>query len=234
MPTVLVYVVAILLALLVVPLTHGRFDRLARVRFARPWLLFLGLALQIGLDLLDLPPARFEDLGIAILLLSYVALLAFCVSNVTMRGMELITLGVALNAVVIALNLGMPYRVADGLPRETTAKHRPTRPTDTAVFLSDQITVGSPVNAAASVGDIVLSLGIIELAYAGSRRRRQVIRSRRRSAPPFETTTDEHRVLDLTDTGEIDLRVADSGADQTAGAPAPATTRSSASNTRGS
>jgi len=238
-PTVLVYLVAIVVAIAIVPITHGRFDRLAAIRFERVWLVVLGLALQIGVDLVDLPRARYEDVGVAILLASYVALLAFCASNLRMRGIELIALGIALNAVVIALNLGMPYRAADGIPRETTAKHRPTRDSDLAVFLSDQITIGPPVRAAISVGDIVLAVGIVELAYAGSRRRRGVQRTgRSRRTPPFEASPGRLTTLDLTAGDELDLRDrAGQGAQPTetgASARSGPTTRSSASKTRGS
>ena len=208
----LAYVVAIVVAIVVVPLTNGSITRLAQVRFRRAWLLVLGLALQVLLELLDLAPARYDDVGVAILLGSYLALLGFCASNLRTRGIELIGLGIALNAFVIAVNLGMPYKVADGLPRETTVKHRPTRDSDVAVFLSDQIVFGDPVNAAISLGDIVLAVGILELAYVGSRR------PRRRG---HAASTQE---IDLTAVDEIDLRER-----QPTGA---ATTRSKASNTR--
>jgi hypothetical protein len=207
---VLAYLVAIVVAIVVIPVTNGSLTRLAELRFRRAWLLAVGLALQILLEVVDLAPARYDDVGVAILLLSYVALLGFCASNLRTRGMELIGLGIALNAIVIALNLGMPYKVANGLPRETTVKHRPTRDSDIAVVLSDQIVFGDPVHAAISVGDIVLAVGIVELAYFGSRRPRRRGRS---------------RVLDLTAADEIDLRDR-----QPTGAAA--ITRSKASKTR--
>jgi len=205
---VLAYVVAIVVAIIVIPVTNGSITRLAEVRFRRVWLLVLGLALQVVVTVVDLPRARYEDLGVGILLVSYVALLGFCASNLRTRGIELIGIGIALNALVIALNLGMPYKVADGIPRETTVKHRPTRSTDVAVFLSDQIVIGDPFDAAISIGDIVLGVGVVELAYNGSRR------PRRRGS----------RVIDLTEADEIDLR------DRQAGAAV--TTRSKASSTR--
>ena len=206
---VLAYVIAIVVAIIVIPVTNGSITRLAEVRFRRVWLLVVGLALQLVVDVVDLPRARYEDLGVAILLASYLALLGFCASNLRTRGIELIGIGIALNAVVIALNLGMPYKVADGIPRETTVKHRPTRSTDVAVFLSDQIVIGDPFDAAISIGDIVLGVGIVELAYFGSRRPRR----RGRGA-----------VIDLTAGDEIDLRDAQAGA--------AVTTRSKASSTR--
>src|SRR3954451_14829438 len=131
---VLAYLVAIVVAIVVVALTNGSVSQLAEVRFRRVWLLGAGLGLQILLEVIELAPARYDDVGVAILLVSYVALLGFCASNLRTRGIELIGVGIALNALVIALNLGMPYKVADGLPRETTAKHRPTRSSDIAVF----------------------------------------------------------------------------------------------------
>ncbi len=88
-------------------------------------------------------------------------------------------------------------------------KHRPTRSTDVAVFLSDQILIGDPFDAAISIGDIVLGVGIVELAYFGSRR------PRRRGSPA---------VIDLTASEEIDLRERQAGA--------AVTTRSKASSTR--
>jgi hypothetical protein len=210
-PRVLAYAFAIVVAILVVPLTSGSFTRLAEVRFRRAWLLVVGLALQIALELVDLAPARYDDVGVAILLASYVALLGFCASNIRTRGIELIGLGIALNAIVIALNLGMPYKVADGLSAETTVKHRPTRDDDVAVFLSDQIVIGSPADVAISVGDIVLAVGIVELAYAGSRQRRR--------------RPGRARVIDLTGDDVVDLRER-----QPTGVAA--TTRSKAASTR--
>ena len=207
---VLAYVVAIVVAIVVVPLTNGSFSRLADVRFRRAWLLAVGLALQIVLEVVELAPARYDDVGVAILLTSYLALLGFCASNLRTRGIELIGLGIALNAVVIALNLGMPYKVADGLPRETTVKHRPTRDSDVAVFLSDQIVFGDPVDAAISIGDVALAVGIVELAYVGSRRPRRRGRG---------------HVIDLTAADEIDLREPQTVA-------STVTTRSKASSTR--
>jgi len=207
---VLAYLVAIVVAIVVIPLTNGSLTRLAAVRFRRAWLLAVGLALQILLEVIDLAPARYDDVGVAILLLSYAALLGFCAGNLRIRGIELIGLGIALNAIVIALNLGMPYKVADGLPRETTVKHRPTRDSDIAVVLSDQIVFGDPVHAAISIGDIVLAAGIVELAYFGSRRPHRRGRG---------------RTIDLTAADVVDLREGQ----PTGAAP---TTRSKASNTR--
>ena len=225
MHDVLFYVVVLVLAVGVVKVTDGTYLRLAETRFSRGWLLAVGLGIQILLAAVDLPAARLKDVGIAALLLSYVGVLGFCASNLRTRGIAVIGVGIALNALVIALNLGMPYTVVDGLPRETTIKHRPERKHDILPVLSDRFAYGSPLNAAISIGDVVLGVGIIELAYANSRR----VRRRRGSdlAPTVDLSALEHEHV-------IDVREPQPAVAPTGETAAGATVASSASRTRGS
>jgi hypothetical protein len=184
---VIFFVATIALAIIVVVATKGSFERLGRLRFRVLWLLFLGLAIQIVLEVVDFPKDRMEDVGFAILLLSYVAILAFCVVNRSVRGMTLVAIGVALNVLVIALNQGMPtkddVRTRNGrevhVPIEQTVKHRPQQDDDRLVFLGDVITAPGFPNQQFSIGDIVMGLGIVELCFEGSRvpRRRGVSRA---------------------------------------------------------
>ena len=174
----------ILFAILVVVATKGSFERLGRLKFRMFWLLFLGLAIQIALEVIEFPKDRIDDLGFAILLLSYVAILAFCLLNLSVRGMFVITVGVALNVLVIALNQGMPTKddveTRNGrevhVPIEQTVKHRPQEDDDRLVFLGDVISAPGVPNQQFSIGDIVIGLGIIDLCFEGSRvpRRRGV------------------------------------------------------------
>lgn len=224
MHLVLAYVIAIALAMTAVKITHGSFARLTELRFERPWLLAIGLGIQIALGVVDIPSARLEDVGVGLLLVSYVAVLGFCMSNIGTRGMLLIGIGIALNAGVIALNAGMPYTVVRGDHPETTVKHRPERTTDILPFLSDRLAYGSPLNAAISVGDLVLFGGIIHLAYANSRPTRR----RRRATPTryVDLPAIQHgRVIDVREAQAEELE---------APTTESATTRSSASSTRGS
>jgi Family of unknown function (DUF5317) len=174
----LAYVIAIAAAILIVPLTGGQFRQLGRIRVRRLWLLFGGLGLQILLELIDLPRARYDDVGLAILLASYVLIIGFGLSNLLLTGMGVITIGIALNAFVIALNQGMPYRVPDGEKAETSVKHRPEKPDDTLPQLGDYIVLDSPVNASISFGDLIIAVGLVDLTYRASRRPRRSRRSR--------------------------------------------------------
>jgi hypothetical protein len=200
----LVYAVAIVVALLIVPLTGGRFRQLGRIRLHRVWLLFAGLGLQILLDVIDLPKARYDDVGLAILLLSYVFIIGFGLSNLLLTGMGVITVGIAMNAFVIALNQGMPYRVPDGVRPETTVKHRPEKPDDVLPQLGDYIPIGSPVDASISFGDLVIAVGLVDLCFRASRRPR---RSRagvvdpddeRHVQPALDVTTDPDATVELS------------------------------------
>jgi hypothetical protein len=182
----LVYAIAIALAILIVPITGGQFRQLARIRLRHPWLLFLGLALQVLLELVDLPRARYDDLGLAILLASYVCIIGFGLSNLLVAGMGVITIGVALNAFVIALNQGMPYRVPEGKRAEATVKHRPEKPDDIWPVLGDSIVLGDPFNVSISFGDLIIGVGLVDLTYRASRRPRRSRRGRERDAVDME------------------------------------------------
>ncbi len=181
---VIFFVATIALAVIVIVATKGSFERLSRLKFRMLWLLFLGLAIQIVLEVVEFPKDEIETVGFAILLLSYVAILGFCLVNRSVRGMTLIAIGVGLNVLVIALNQGMPtkddVRERNGrevhVPIEQTVKHRPQEDDDLLVFLGDVITAPGFPNQQFSIGDIVMGLGIVNLCFEGSRvpRRRGV------------------------------------------------------------
>ena len=89
------------------------------------------------------------------------------------------------------MTVGMPTR-AVGLddqgrrveqPIEQTVKHRPKSPDDLLGFLGDEILLPRPFDALISVGDIVLAIGVCELAYFGSRPRRRRPRQHPANAP---------------------------------------------------
>ncbi|MBM3673641.1 MAG: hypothetical protein FJW88_01615 [Actinobacteria bacterium] len=180
----LLYGIALLLAVLVVPLTGGEYRRLGEIELHRWALLFAGLGIQVALEFLVLPEARWDDVGLALLLGSYVCILGFCLSNLRTAGIAVITIGVAMNAFVIALNQGMPYETAKGVGFDTTVKHRPVQDGDVLVALADSIPLGEPFRASISFGDLVVAVGLIDLAYRKSCRPR---RARVRTQHPAET-----------------------------------------------
>lgn len=203
----MVEVVALLLALVIVPVTGGSFRRLSRLEFDAPGLLFTGLAIQVVVQFTPLiPESRTDDVGFALLLGSYVLILSFGLLNLRITGMSIIVIGISLNVLVIALNQGMPYRVTAGDGLETSAKHRPEREDDMLKILGDRIIIPGPLAQAASFGDLILALGIVNVAYSGSRRVRRSSRvSRVPSEPDFDSAARSAATADTGPTPRIPL-----------------------------
>lgn len=182
-------------AVLVVLLTFGSFAELTRIPITAAWLLFLGLGIQIGLEVIDFPKDQIETIGYALLMASYALILAFCLANLSTKGFGVIAVGIAMNALVIGLNQGMPTvaigndddgkRVTKEI--EQTVKHRPEEDDDLLTVLDDRIVLPEPFDTVVSFGDLVVSVGICELAYFGSRRRRR--RSTPSRSQPRSTST---------------------------------------------
>jgi hypothetical protein len=168
-------------AALVVILSAGSFAELGRLTVTAGWILAVGLGLQVLLEIVTFPTDQLDTIGYGLLMLSYAFILAFCLSNVSTRGFGVIAVGIALNTLVIGLNQGMPTipigNDAHGnrvrKPIERTIKHRPQRSGDLLKFLDDRIVMPKPFDTVVSFGDLVISVGICELAYSASRRKRR-------------------------------------------------------------
>jgi uncharacterized protein DUF5317 len=179
-------------ALVVVLVTRGSFSQLFRLPIQSIWMVLIALAIQILLAFVHIPAARLDDLGFGLVMASYAFLLAFCFVNLRISMMWVIGVGIALNALVIGLNQGMPTRDNEVTTRsgrtieqpiERTAKHRPESGDDLLPFLGDRLQVPAPIDEVISIGDVVIGLGIILVCYQGSRARR-----RRSSRPRSERT----------------------------------------------
>ncbi len=180
-PDVWLLVLTVGAAALVVIVTLGSVPELTRVAISAPWLLFVGLALQIALEYVELPDDQIETLGYGLLMLSYALVLAFCLANLSTLGFGVIAVGVAMNMLVIGLNQGMPTKPVGNdrqgnrvrKPIERTVKHRQESDNDLLGVLGDKIVLPEPFDAVISFGDLIIGVGVCELAYYGSRRRRR-------------------------------------------------------------
>jgi hypothetical protein len=162
-----------MVAALVVPLvTHGSYKRLLDTKIHWGGLLAAGLAIQIVLDFAEPPRRYWHNVGFGLLVASYVLVLAFCVRNLVLRGMSIVLIGVACNALVIVANQGMPVKIpADWDPAKNVAtlKHHPQQPGERLLILSDIIVVEQPWNTVLSYGDLILAVGLCDVAYNASR-----------------------------------------------------------------
>jgi hypothetical protein len=170
---------SVVAAIVLVLLTRGRFARLANIRITAAWLLAAGLIIQAVLEFINFPKNQIETVGYALLMVSYVLILAFCLANFRTRGFGLLAIGVAMNTLAIGLNQGMPTRPigsnAQGdrvyKPVVQTVKHRQARSDDLLGFLGDRILFPRPFDALVSPGDLVIALGVCELLVAASHKR---------------------------------------------------------------
>jgi len=123
-----------------------------------------------------------SPLGDALLIGSYVLLLAFAVRNLRTMGFPLILAGLALNLAVIAPNGGMPVTreavIGSGqanlmrdLREGHLAKHHLESSQDVLRPLDDRFVLGPPIRQVASVGDALIYAGLVLLVVAVMRGR---------------------------------------------------------------
>ncbi|HLF41360.1 MAG TPA: DUF5317 family protein, partial [Acidimicrobiia bacterium] len=166
--------------------TGGSLSRILETRLRATWALFLALAVQLGLDLLGSGPS--SDTAFALLVASYGLLLLFCASNLRLRGMSVVAIGIALNALVIMVNHGMPIRT-HGASFTATVKHHVERPSDRLMPLADIIVVDE-ISQALSFGDLIMLVGLIDVLVHRSRAVEGRVRHRRDETAASSAFTD--------------------------------------------
>lgn len=158
--------------ILMMLVTRGSWKKLVRIEFRSTWALVIGLIIQTGLEVVDIPKDQIDKSGFAALMVSYALILGFCIANLHLTGMGIVTLGIGLNAFIIALNQGMPVKQLPTRAVETTVKHHLVSDEDILPALGDDILFPQPVGGALSYGDLILVAGLVNVAYRGSRKRR--------------------------------------------------------------
>jgi hypothetical protein len=171
---VLLYVIAIAVAFLIPAVTGGSYARMLEVRWRFTSLLFLGLGIQVVLEIWTIPKEHWHDWGFGLLVASYVLILAFVARNFVIRGMGIVFIGIACNALVITVNQGMPVKLPVEWQTKSwaqpTVKHHPQQPDDKLKFLSDIIVLDGPLQSVVSFGDLILLVGLCDVAYNVSRK----------------------------------------------------------------
>lgn len=148
-------------------LRGGRLINLADIRLQHWWLLLLGFGMQAATVLFhDTESAR--GAATALILASYLPLLALVLINRQRKGMWLAGLGVLMNFSVIALNGGMP--VLEGAAMIAAAgpaslvldvKHVLLTVSTRLPFLADVIPVRLlGIGQVISLGDVLLAVGL--------------------------------------------------------------------------
>lgn len=165
----------VIVAIIAGSLSGGSLREFPTVRTRWWWLALVGVAMQLV--------TGGGTLETSLLLGSFVVLVVYVIANLRAPGYVLILLGLLLNLAVIAANQGMPVTrealvasgQADTLPElETNAdgqKHLLADEGTRLRALGDVIALGSPIRQAASVGDVLMHLGIGWFIVMAMRRR---------------------------------------------------------------
>ncbi|HEX2040553.1 MAG TPA: DUF5317 family protein [Acidimicrobiales bacterium] len=176
--------VAVALGIAIGLLMGGRIQHIGERAFQAVPLLVVGVGLQLVSGLLT-------DVSVALVLLSYVPLLAFAVLNLRIVGMGVVLVGLAMNSLVIAVNGGMPVRRSavvaagiagyDDLPEiRLKGKRHFEDEDDRLMFLADIVPV-PPLREVLSFGDIVMSVGVADVLV-------HLLRPARRAGRPSPST----------------------------------------------
>jgi hypothetical protein len=182
----LVFVIAIAVALLLPLVTAGSYKQLfLETEYHWGWLLGGGLAIQVFLEFVAPPRRYWDNVGYGLLVLSYVLIVAWTARNLLLRGMSIVLIGIACNALVITVNHGMPVKYPPEWRNESwteeTVKHHPREDDDRLLFLSDIIILRHPFDNVMSFGDLILAVGLCDVAYNASRDPRRRKKKARRS-----------------------------------------------------
>lgn len=152
----------------------GSLQSLADTEFRWGWLIFVGLAAQLGTDLWA--PAWLQgERALIVVLASNALIAAFLIRNRRLPGVVMAGLGLLLNVVVIAANGAMPVSAraveTAGVSKplgEAGLKHEPMADDTVLPWLGDAVPVPG-LREVLSVGDVVLALGLTRLVYVRTR-----------------------------------------------------------------
>lgn len=199
------------IALLVPLVTRGSYMRLV-MEMRWHWPAFLAGALLLQILVIPRVDGSWR-LQFGLFVASYVLLMAFCAANIIHKGMAVVLIGVAVNFVAIVVNSGMPVRVPpDWAARgtiTTTVEHHAQDGRDRLTALGDTIILRA-IDSAISFGDLIMVVGLCDLTYHASRRRRRTrpgaatvpaaARPARRSAATLtiDLTSDERLPVGVT------------------------------------
>jgi hypothetical protein len=170
--------VAIAVAVIVVPLIGGDLRALSTLRFRLPWLLAVALVLQVLV--ITVLPGPKTPLRLVAYLGSYALAVAFLVLNRSIAGFWLIAVGAFLNLVAIAANTGVMPATRGALATAGVSPPGEVFANSAYVanarvwFLGDVFAIPAswPLANVFSVGDVLIALGAAWAILSTTRRGR--------------------------------------------------------------
>ncbi len=147
-------------------ISGGRLPRLNDLELRGATLIFIALLVQLTLPAIG----RLEAKAAPVVLIgSFVLLVAALLSNKKTPAVLLMTVGVSLNLLVIAINGGMPVATSALSAAADDLIHIPISDTTRLPWLGDVIRWPLPgaLNGLVSLGDFFLSAGVFLIIYVG-------------------------------------------------------------------
>lgn len=181
----MLYVVALALGLFTGITNGGNLYRLGQLKLRLAWLVFPALLLQF-IIFTPLRPPMPDYVVPALHLVSLASVLVVALLNLSLPGMQLLTLGIILNLTVIAANGGLMPASVDGYQYLGEADRAAAlrvqgslnnltalTPESKLQILADIIPLPFPLPRPAlySLGDMVIFLGLFTLAMEGTKAR---------------------------------------------------------------
>jgi hypothetical protein len=161
-----VFLIAVVaLSLITVPLCGGKLSALADIRLRRSWLIATALGIQILI--VSVIPGAHPTANRVLHVASYGFAAAFLVANRHVRGLCIIALGAALNAIAITANNGIMPASEDALRRAgeyqvtETFMNSTQVPNPRLLFLGDVFAIPErlPLHNVFSIGDVLIAIG---------------------------------------------------------------------------
>jgi hypothetical protein len=174
--------VTVALAVGVALVSGGSLRSIAATEVRHPSVLVAAVGIQLGLEVLHPTRGTAGHLASALLAVSYAFLLLFCAVNFRLRGLAVVAVG-------IALNRGMPIRAPQAAVTATT-KHHAERPSDKLMPLGDIILLPA-LRQSLSFGDLIMMVGLIDVVFRCSRNpaTRRRVAAAARAEPDVEVPT---------------------------------------------
>jgi Family of unknown function (DUF5317) len=167
----LLFVGAILIGLVFGLLTGGRLENVARLRFRWPWVLVAAVVVR---EVILLTPLGRFDGARFVYVAALIVILAWTVDHwPRVRGVWLVSAGIALNLVVIIVNgerMPVARELAGSLLRNggTVGQYTVMGDTTRLNLLADWISL-RPSPEAYSVGDVLIALGLAIVIFSAAR-----------------------------------------------------------------
>lgn len=166
----MIFIAAIVLGLVFGVLTGGRVENLAKLRFRWPALVLVALIVRAAILI---TPLNAVDGAQYVYLLGLVVIVAWTIWHWRrLRGVWVVSLGGALNVLVIAANgarMPVAHESAGSLDsRGTYGQYTLMDPQTNLNFLGDWIRL-SPVAGAYSIGDVIIALGLAIVVFLAVR-----------------------------------------------------------------